>query len=1061
MRSQNPVSFLKLFSVVKGAGALAAATFALAFGGGGCAPVPQSASEGESATGSGAAAARACSLAAPVRLRTEHLGGVPVVETREPLLSWALEPAGDAASAAFRNLSQGAYQVQVASAAAKFDAAGAAGAGEGCGDVFDSGRVESGEQAPVVALGDKLIPNKTYFWRVRVWDGGSGTGTGGTGGNGTGGASSLPSAWSAPAAFITAPEAGAWSLAAWLGVAENGVGKGEGHASRVAPWFRKVFRVAGDALPAEALVHVASFGYHELYVNGERVGDTVLDPAISNLALRVFSRTYDVARHLRPGRNVIGVWLGHGWSGYGDWLDTRKEGVHVRRAPHGPAFKLLAPAIGVVSDFSWRAHPSPFSKTGPWSYFNFGGESYDARREQPDWASPALNDADWQPAVPLTNVGEIAVTPQNVEPNRVTATFPAAGVERTGAKKWRVDMGRVFTGRLRLTLTGAAGDEVKIRYTDKGPDDPAVDDARHESAYGQEDRVVLSGRAGGDVFASRFNYRCFRWATVEGVATAPAAVSGELIRTDYARAAAFKSSSPLLDKIHAVVTHTYECLTLGGYIVDCAHRERLGYGAEGQASMDSGFHNFDQAAFYRKWLGDWRDVLMRDGRLTNTAPTTWGGGGPAWKLVCATLPWEHYTHIGDKRVLAENYDMLVRHLAMLEDRITKNPRKILPIFTKDKWQYIGDWYSALYFDPQEQSKYLPPAVRDINPVTEGERRGYERIGEQPPKEKRGIAYPQRQFFSNCFTILGFQTAAKIAAELGKADDIVKYTTLADNLRKAVHDTFYDPVNNTYTGVSEQSYLAVPLLINLPPPELRGKLREALFDNIAKKRGGHLTTGVLASLLQYRYLTAENRDDLVCAAMLKDDYPSIGYFFKYGLTTVPEAWDIVGSGSRCHTSFLSSAAWLVNGLAGVQPDPAAPGYKHFLLRPGAVAGVDAASVERDTVRGKIASAWRVAEKNATTGGVKCYTLDVTIPPNTTATIILPFARGTCHITESGTPFAPKPAAPAVPAVPAPQSAVPPVNGRETAAGDDASDDIRETFTLGSGTYRFTVVPVPKS
>ena len=73
-------------------------------------------------------------------------------------------------------------------------------------------------------------------------------------------------------------------------------------------------------------------------------------------------------------------------------------------------------------------------------------------------------------------------------------------------------------------------------------------------------------------------------------------------------------------------------MSLGGYVVDCPHRERLGYGAEGQVAVDTALYGFDQGALFTKWLADWRDVQDPDsGEVPHTAPTYKGGGGPAWE----------------------------------------------------------------------------------------------------------------------------------------------------------------------------------------------------------------------------------------------------------------------------------------------------------------------------------------------------------------------------------------------------------------------------------------------
>jgi alpha-L-rhamnosidase len=53
----------------------------------------------------------------------------------------------------------------------------------------------------------------------------------------------------------------------------------------------------------------------------------------------------------------------------------------------------------------------------------------------------------------------------------------------------------------------------------------------------------------------------------------------------------------------------------------------------------------------------------------------------------------------------------------------------------------------------------------------------------------------------------------------------------------------------------------------------------------------------------------------------------------GATTLWEQWN--GYCSQIHSCFASVGGWFHNGLAGMQPDPAMPGFKHFFVRPAMV------------------------------------------------------------------------------------------------------------------------------
>jgi alpha-L-rhamnosidase len=58
----------------------------------------------------------------------------------------------------------------------------------------------------------------------------------------------------------------------------------------------------------------------------------------------------------------------------------------------------------------------------------------------------------------------------------------------------------------------------------------------------------------------------------------------------------------------------------------------------------------------------------------------------------------------------------------------------------------------------------------------------------------------------------------------------------------------------------------------------------------------------------------------------------------------------------HYAYGAIGEWMYERVAGLAPDPAAPGYKHFFVRPLFASQLDSASAELETPYGKAASAW---------------------------------------------------------------------------------------------------------
>ena len=96
----------------------------------------------------------------------------------------------------------------------------------------------------------------------------------------------------------------------------------------------------------------------------------------------------------------------------------------------------------------------------------------------------------------------------------------------------------------------------------------------------------------------------------------------------------------------------------------------------------------------------------------------------------------------------------------------------------------------------------------------------------------------------------------------------------------------------------------------------------------------------------------------------------------GATTTWESWGCGMPGkedrSRVHNCYNGIGTWFYQAVAGIRPDPAQPGYKHFFVDPQPVGGVDWVRCTKPTQYGNI----RVE--------VSGDTLKVTVPEGTTAT-----------------------------------------------------------------------------
>jgi alpha-L-rhamnosidase len=875
-----------------------------------------------------AAAAAPCSVTV-ADPRCEYLSDPLGIDVRQPRLSWRLE-ATDPAS---RGQRQTAYQILVAGTKTLLE--------RGKGDLWDSGVVASDRSAHVVYAGKPLASGTQCFWMVRVKD-----------------ENDAVSAWSKPARWTMGLlEPADWS-AKWIG--SDQVFKRQGSSTNTVPdpWLRKSFEL--KARPERATIYVASVGYHEVYVNGKRIGDSVLAPAVVNHRKRARYVAYEIADQLKEGKNVIGLWLGVSWSIFPPYkTDDRPQTPIVLaqasiQLPGGQA-------VTIATDDTWRTHPSPNTLLGVWDFTHFGGERYDANKEVPGWCEADFDDAGWKAATVYSP--RLMLSAEMVEPNRRIQDVKPVAVEEPKPGVYRVDLGVNVTGWLQADLRGKPGDEIQFKFSERPNSDMTN---RIYSKY-------VIGPEGKGTFQNRFNYFTGRWVTIEGLKYKPQLndIRCQLVRTDYARAADFKCSNELLNRIHDATLLTFEDLSLGGYVVDCAHRERMGYGGDAHATTECGLNNYSLGAFYTKWSQDWRDVqggsaawgvaemaavkdTVEAGNLPYTAPTYWGGGGPGWSGYCVTLPWEMYERYGDARILEENFPTIQRWLAFLE---TKAKDNVLRRWGGE-WDFLGDW--------------LWPGAQGVNGDTQ-----------------------ETLFYNNCYWIFNLQTAASIADVLGKADDAKKYRARADEVREAVHAKFYIPAEGSYVN-GFQAYLAIALLVDLPPKDVRPAVEQRLVDEILIRRKGHIHAGITGGAFLFKTLLALDRQDLIYTMANKTTYPGWGDMLRTGATTIYEAWDM--DNSLCHSSYLYIGTWFIEGLAGIKSDLRSPGFQRFILKPGLVDDPSLTWVKanHDSLYGRIVSNWQIDD-----AGV--LTWIVTIPPNTTATVILPTVD-TKTITESGRPIA---------------------------------------------------------
>jgi alpha-L-rhamnosidase len=885
----------------------------------------------------------------PQALRTEYAPAPLGVETERPRFGWRPPDGTD----------QSGYHVRVATSRAAL--------AEGRADAWDSGAVASDRTTHVAYDGAPLDPATRYHWVVRV-DDGDGFGP-----------------WSDPATFETGLPESAWD-ADWVAGPPS-----PGDDPAPAPLLRTDFDLDGTVERARA--YVAAAGYCDLHVNGERVGEQVLDTAHTDYEERVLYAVHDVTDALRAGANAVGATLGR------DWYALTTENVWGwERAPwtrNRPRIRLqleVTFADGttrtVATDDDWR------TTDGPTRFDSiYAGEVYDAREAVPGWATPDFDDADWDCAA-VVDGPDGALSAQQVEPMRVVDRLEPVAVEESDAGTAVFDFGEVTAGWAELSVAGPRGTEVELVYGERLHDDGTVDVEQHhvEGAI-QTDTYVLAGD-GTETWTPRFSYKGFRYVEVRGLPGDPTAdaLTAEVVHTaiETDSESRFECANDLLNRVHDGARRTV-LNNCHGVPTDTPVFEKNGWTGDAQVGAEMAAYNFDVGRFLTKWLDDFADAQRPDGEVPPIVPTSdWGysdrpmdGGinspNPGWDAAYVFLPWWAYRYCGDRRLLAEHYDGMC---ALVDWTGTYAEDGVLDVG-------LGDWLSPSH---EDEMRGLPPEGPAIT----------------------STAYYHRMA----------RTVADAAAVLGHDDDSEAYAALAADVRDALNDAFLDRQAGVYaTGEADeyrQTSTVFPLAFDIVPDACREAVVERLVADVRDTHDRHLNTGFHGTKYLLPVLTEAGHLELAYDVATQTTYPSWGHWIAaHGATTSYEAWEL-SSRSRDHYAFGAAAdEWLYRYLAGVRP--AEPGFRRVEVAPHVPADLDSVTATVDTVRGPVSVAWAQGDR---------FELDVSVPPATDATVRVPRLGGGVRVGGA----------------PAEGAAGVAVRGR---------DDDRLSLDVGPGDWSFTV------
>ena len=865
------------------------------------------------------------------RLRCEYAVNPLGIDVRNPRFSWCL-------SHPERGELQSAYRIVVASGREELDG--------DRGDLWDSGKVLSEQSVNVPYAGKPLKTAQKCFWKVKTWD-----------------KEGREGPWS---------EVGTFEMALLDGADWGGEWIAGGNM------LRNEIIIAKPV--ARARAYISGIGYNELWLNGSKVGDAVLNPGWTDFKKRVLYDSYDVTPMLKEGPNAIGVMLGHGWS---DSIEVILQ-LNVEYAD--------GTKESFVSDGSWKVTNGPIVADSI-----YDGETYDARLEKHGWAESGYDDSSWDDAQVVAGPGGELVA-QMLEPIKVTQDVVPVALMNPAPGVYVYDLGQNIAGWARVRVRGPRGTKVVLKFAEMLYDNGMIDQENLRKAKAT-DTYILKGD-GLELYEPRFTYHGFRYVEVTGYPGVPTLddLRGCVVHSAVEPIGSFACSNLLINHIQRNILWTQRD-NLHSVPTDCPQRdERMGWMGDAQGTAEEALFNYDMARFYTKWLNDIADAQNpQTGAVPDTVPKRWGKemGDPAWATAYVLIPWYMYQYLGDIHILAQHYDGMKRWV----DCLTGQAKDHLI-----EYSHYGDW--------------VPP-VKTKAPGN---------------------------VVSTFYYYYDARILAEVADLLGKPSEAQRYSDLADNIRECFIRKFFDPETNKI-GNGNQCCHALALFLDLVPKSNKPAVLQNMIKNIMVTHKGHLSTGIIGTKYIMEVLSDNGQADVAYRVATQTSYPSWGYMIARGATTIWELWEYKTGpemNSHNHPMFGSVGAWFYKALAGINVDPAGPGYRRITIKPHVVGDLRHASAMVRTVRGLVSSSWtkREERKKSKDKGKErieeSLTLHVTIPVNSEAQVYVPKAGLKARtVTESGTLVW--------------------QNGKYVAGADGitgaASEKEYVAFTVGSGSYAF--------
>jgi len=870
--------------------------------------------------------AKAAQPLQPSNLTCEYIENPLGIDTKTPRFSWILKTSE-------RNQFQLAYELIVSDNLKDVQ--------QGKGNVWSTGKITSPQNIQIEFSGDPLKSFTKYYWRIKVYN-----------------QNDEASEWSDINWFETAMlDVPDWK-AQWISDASKNPLRDEDYYKEDRmPLLRKEFTSNKKIISAR--LYICGLGYYEAYLNAKKISDHVLDPGFTTYRKQALYVVHDITSLIKKGTNVAGIMLGSGWWNplpfklFGRWnlrnyqqtgRPCVKAEIHINYSD-GSVKKI-------VTNEEWQTAPGPIIQNNVYL-----GEKYDARLEQRNWNTTNTDKAEWKNAVVVQGAaGELTVQMQPAI--KITRVIKPVNITEVRPDTFIVDMGQNFAGVARIKVKGNAGTEITLRYGEGifadgslnvmttvatqikkggikgGPGAPEI-------AW-QEDGYILKGGEK-ETWNPRFTFHGFRYVEITGWPGKPtiADIEGLQMNADLPQSGTFSCSNDMFNKLHEIIQWTF-LSNVFSIQSDCPGREKMGYGADMVVSANAFIYNYNMANFYTKAVKDFANEQRPEGGITEIAPFTGiadkGYGddsGPlGWELAFPFVQKQLYEFYGDKRIIENNYEAFKKQLNFLQSKAIDG---------------------LFYWDISD----------------------HEAIDPKPE------AFTAAAFYYHHVLL-----AAEFAGILGKEEDSVKYTKLAERIKKNIVQKYLVPHTGRFDNATQSAQI-FSLWYNFSTE--KDSSIKVLLDEFARHKW-HLSTGIFSTKMMFDVLRENDMNEIAYRIANQKDYPGWGNMLQNDATTLWESWEFPETGpSRNHPMFGSVDEWFYRSLLGI--NPGAPGFEKIIIKPQPAGDLSWARGSYKSIRGIIVSDWKLNGND--------FMINVSVPANTKATIYIP-SKTNSEILENGKP-----------------------------------------------------------